>query len=345
MPITVSIFDFDQTTTIKHSFQQFQQRHYSGEEAASVSYSDGELNARTNTKINITEYLQHNRDHLSAIATYHNNPAFIAGFIATLLKKKLTYVQTRNLIDDPMIAVDYYSVEDTDRPFLISYISASSTEFENVICRLKGKNEQITFLRECFLNANLIKQNTMINYYDDSLPNFKKAQTLSSINAHLIAATNECFTIIDTFYCVLPPDAFAEKDQSADEFSTDEEEEPTEEEPTKEEPTVVTQAKPAPLPPQPISANFFMQIMDSPAAKIAGLPLAIAGIAAMTAGTLAFGNVIPDFSGLEASGAMIVGAAISVLGARMSLGYSFFSPEKKPAEQHTQESKTQLQPI
>ena len=89
----------------------------------------------------------------------------------------------------------------------------------------------------------------------------------------------------------------------------------------------------------PISAHFFMRVMDSAAARsIAGPSLLIAGLSAMTAGMLGVGDVIHDFSGPVAALTALAGVGVSALGARMALGYSFFSPAavEPTSERHSE---------
>ena len=55
-------------------------------------------------------HLKHDELQTSAIATYHNNPAFIAGNVAALLNKKLTLAETRHS-KAPTVAIDIYTIE------------------------------------------------------------------------------------------------------------------------------------------------------------------------------------------------------------------------------------------
>ena len=86
MEKVISIFDFDRTITKMHTFQKYRIENYHGAHL-SDSYSDGLMDAETNTKRDMKTHLRHDEHEITAVATYHNNPSFIAGYISFILGK------------------------------------------------------------------------------------------------------------------------------------------------------------------------------------------------------------------------------------------------------------------
>ena len=195
---TYNIFDFDNTLTIKHTFA-FHSRESFYDPSDDIMLA-GEKDAKRNLKEGIGVVFKHDLEHLTAIATYHNNPLYIAGFVAGLLKKKLTYIETHES-GTLGTAIDRYAVEGTDLPFLISYITGTDDSFTDTMLQLQkhGKNDQINALRRILLRDRLIEESSVINFYDDTPENFSKAKLLPQLNGYLIERENATFTIQEQF--------------------------------------------------------------------------------------------------------------------------------------------------
>ncbi len=180
----LNVFDFDHTITKKHTFSE------SGLSALSVgeaNYQHGIKHAQSNIKSNLP--LKHNEDELSAVATYHNNPDFIAGYISVILQKKLTFKEKLVWPNEPNVSINVYQVEGISRPFLISYVPQYGKSFNSAISLLPGKNKHIELLRKVLFEDNQISsQSAKINFYDDSINNVELAQELSNVNSYLVNA-------------------------------------------------------------------------------------------------------------------------------------------------------------
>ncbi len=331
----VSIFDFDQTLTKQHTFSWHGLESYLSDLSPQVIYREGIENAHTNMKGGVLAYLKHDVEHLSAIATYHNNPDFAAGFIAGLLGKELILSKTIYSKTNPITAINYYTVDGTKAPFLISYIPAYHEHFKQRLRMLEGKNDQIMFLRSSLLEERLIEDDTIIDFYDDSDNNFQHAKSLPLINGHLIAARNETFTIIDSFLSELPARTREETPLMVDdELIAEQDETVTSIGHVDCEPLVVAEGSSCSEkhldlpPPQPISADFFMHIMGSRDAKIIGGVLFIAGLAALTAGIL---GVVGIMAGIAAVTSVAIGATAAAGGVGL-FAYSFFSSRHTPID-------------
>ncbi len=185
------IFDFDLTLTRAHTF------------GMTDGYETGKENAKSNIKIQANEYFLHDVDHLSSIATYHNDPAFIAGFVAELLGKELTFIETI-ASDVHGTAIDRYAVMGLDTPFLISYISTrDGEEYAAIVKRLcvHGKNEQLLSLRRVLLNEAWVEEGSVFDFYDDSENNYQCASQLPQINSYLVSAECPMFTVVEKHLC------------------------------------------------------------------------------------------------------------------------------------------------
>lgn len=188
------IYDFDQTITQKHTFGTHCIEYYAGKNTEEI-YKQGMVSAVSNIKAGFSEVFKHDDLYTSAIATYHNNPAFIAGNIAFLLNKKLALVETR-FSKAPVVAIDIYDIEGLDRPFLISYIHEVDYMFQKRLTEIDGKNNQIQFLQETLLELGQIKGNAVIYFYDDSRSNYDKSQKIAQVNSYHINANTPVFQII-----------------------------------------------------------------------------------------------------------------------------------------------------
>lgn len=192
----LDIFDFDQTITKNHTFttQCIEAFLEKGIDDFEHLYDAGKLGAQQNIKSDFPT-LEHSDKARSAIATYHNNPHYIAGYISHLLGRNLSFVETITS-KNPVTAINIYKVEGTELPFIISYIPEIGEKFNDRLDELTGKNEQICFIQQFF--ERLLAPETVVNFYDDSVANYKAAQRLENINCHYVAARGIQFTVLKT---------------------------------------------------------------------------------------------------------------------------------------------------
>lgn len=204
-----AIFDFDCTLTIKHTF-----REHAIENArfAQNQYFLGQAKGKENIKHGVDAILKHDEQGLSAVATYHNNPEFVAGNISAILKKELTFVRTirkeihnAGSLEKTIIAINVYRVEGIDKPFLISYLPHEGDEFLSAQYILKNKNAQIMAIRQFWLKEGLIKPTDTIDFYDDSRQNFDGATSLDYINGHLVTGSSKVHLVETSYKAAIKP--------------------------------------------------------------------------------------------------------------------------------------------
>lgn len=189
-----SIFDFDQTISIKHTFRNFK---LGAVDPSANHFELGKKHALGNIKKQIENYLKHDNDNLSAVATWHNNADFIAGYLAIVTGKELTLEKTMHS-KDGLIAINQYRVTGVNKPFLISYIPhANDDAFQNALTLLKNKNRQIAWLHKKMLKQQLIQEDSIIDFYEDTRKNFEEAKKLPYIKSHLVDNTGIYFNIIE----------------------------------------------------------------------------------------------------------------------------------------------------
>ncbi|KTD18992.1 hypothetical protein Ljor_0215 [Legionella jordanis] len=180
MPNTVHLFDFDQTLTVNHTFKHTERALFPNASEADM-YQLGKEEFDRNRKPGAESFFIHNDQQASAIATFHNNPSMVAGFLSRMLgDKEFTPVNTQ--YSGPY-AVTTYQVKGSNTPVLVSWINASSAdEFNGTIATLQQqnihKNGQLSFLHQCMSNQNIIQPTTDIHYFDDSQANIIAAESL-----------------------------------------------------------------------------------------------------------------------------------------------------------------------
>ncbi len=203
-----AIFDFDCTLTKDHTFND-----HAIERAlpAQNQYTLGQTEGKKNIKNGVDVVLNHDEQDLSAVATYHNNPEFVAGNISAILKKELTLVDTiRKTIvnagssEKTEIAINIYKVVGIDKPFLISYLPHKGNAFQSAMRILENKNAQISAIREFWLAKGFIKGTDNIDFYEDSSTNFNAAKSLDYINGYLVTASNE-HTVKESYKAAIKP--------------------------------------------------------------------------------------------------------------------------------------------
>ncbi len=183
------IFDFDCTITKEHTFKK-----HCIEQARDINqYELGKEIGPDIIAKGIEEKLLHNEQQFSAIATHHNNPEFIAGIVSLILGQKLTLKKQQVSTTSAQVALNIYQVENSNKPFLISYIPYK--EYSKTLSTLIGKNEQITLIRNTWIKAQLIDKNTKINFYDDDSNNVALACDLSYLNVRQVKVKYGIFTI------------------------------------------------------------------------------------------------------------------------------------------------------
>lgn len=178
-------FDFDLTLSIKHTFSDHCVDKVSVDQL-NQQYSLGKNHAVANLKANIRDFFIHNDNDSSCIATYHNNPDYIAGYVATILGKELTLFDQRLSEATPTIAINYYKVTGLATPLLISYIPLKGSAFNKTIEALSDKNKQIEFLRDALVARKVIDGDAIIDFYEDDEKNFAAATTLNNIRSHFV---------------------------------------------------------------------------------------------------------------------------------------------------------------
>lgn len=203
------IFDFDLTMSKTHTFANHCIDRYQGQDP-SLIYQVGKRLAANLLKSNIP--FAHDANHLSAIATFHNNPALIAGVIAHVLGKELQLVETLTS-EEPLVAVNVYQVEDEERPFLVSYIPEVGSAFQERMGQLGNKNHQIKFLQRILLQQQQITPSTTFEFYEDTNENYLAAQQLPGMNCHLVGKFNPQFTILQSHSSASPEQEFESNKQ------------------------------------------------------------------------------------------------------------------------------------
>lgn len=195
------VFDFDCTLTIEHTFAK---RSIENVQAEQDQYALAKNEGTKNIKRGVDSVLKHDEHDLSAVATYHNNPAFVAGTISTILKKELTLVETiRKTIAEgdsankTDIAINVYRIEGIEKPFLISYLPYTGDEFQSAMRILGNKNAQISAIRDFWLTKGFINNTDTIDFYEDSRTNYNGARSLGYINGYLVKESDELTVLVN----------------------------------------------------------------------------------------------------------------------------------------------------
>lgn len=159
-------------------------------------YQKGKDFAKTGLKESIEKFIMQDETHLSAIATFHNDPNFVAGCMAQLFGKELVFKERILSETMPSVAINVYEIDGLEKPFIISYLPHFGNAFDKAIVDLGNKNTQIRHIRNFWLERGLIKTHCPINFYDDSHTNFLATRGLDfKINSHQVAGQSERFLI------------------------------------------------------------------------------------------------------------------------------------------------------
>lgn len=187
------IYGFDLTCTKRHTFQE-SSVDKCFDLSLDTQYEQGKTQAKDNLKDRIQEQISLDSGNLFAIAAFHNNPHFIAGYIAYILNKNLVWNSTKFHGTDPAIAIDRFHIEGEDQPVLISYIPKTGLQLVQDIAKLGNKNMQIGYLREEIISAGLMKRGDEIHFFDSTNTHIKAAKELSYVVSHWIHAKNPVFS-------------------------------------------------------------------------------------------------------------------------------------------------------
>ena len=195
------ISDFDLTLTKSHTFQTRRFEYFADfkpNEIFNYGFQDS-LNFKKN---NIpTQLFNFNNDNLLSIATYHNNPDYIAGFMSGILGKRIDVngVIYTHYYNKPGPSIKAYKVEGTDKSLLISYLDAQSGYFNALINSLNGKDEQLFHLAQVAGWLELVDAKTHCDFFEDTEKNYHIAtqfKDLPNFNAHLVSNETPEFVVI-----------------------------------------------------------------------------------------------------------------------------------------------------
>lgn len=188
-----SIYGFDLTLTKDNTFQASSlDERFDSPYAAEYVY--GKTHARDNIKDGFQEHLRQNAARSIAIATFHNNPNFIAGYLASILNKNLAWSSTSMHGSDPHIAIDRFHIEGEEQPVLISYIPQTDEQLAQAIVKLGNKNTQIRYLRDLMISAGLTTREERVHFYDSKKIHIEHAKELSWVEGHWIHPTKPVFS-------------------------------------------------------------------------------------------------------------------------------------------------------
>lgn len=198
MPKQIIFFDFDQTLTIEHTFRSSCLDRFPTKSSKELIQYGSEHAEKPNLKEGLSvDKFALNDNHLFCIATYHNNPDFIAGYLQVLLGKTITPSEEAiKYTPDTNIAIKKYLVDGCEFPLLISYIPKLGAEFNASRLRLNGKNEQILFLMDTLMSEKLIPAETMVLYYDDDVKNIEASKSLPFVTAYHVDGTAPSFQLV-----------------------------------------------------------------------------------------------------------------------------------------------------
>lgn len=150
------VVDYDQSRKRDHSLNfKFNQ----------ADYEHGKKDALDNVKSGFSSWFVNDENHISAIATFHCYPDYIAGHLAHILGKELTRVDSSSRIpyEDTLIAE--YRVEGHSRSILISYVNPMADRHSALIT-LGSKTKQLLQLRYAMLNRDWITEDEPVHLYE-----------------------------------------------------------------------------------------------------------------------------------------------------------------------------------
>lgn len=189
----VRLFDFDRTFNQEHTFghnNKLAHKNLTPEQ----SYQTGKEHALTNLKLGLANWFKHDDSgNTSAIVTFHNNPNYIAGYVAVLLGKELI-AEPSDEDNSNEIGLARFKVVGLEQPFFISYINRTGAEFDQTIKALLNKNKLIEKMRTLFQKSGILKDGDIIKFYDDDQKNYLAALSLGEIESTLVYGALPSFT-------------------------------------------------------------------------------------------------------------------------------------------------------
>ncbi|MDF1683272.1 MAG: hypothetical protein P1U36_01310 [Legionellaceae bacterium] len=195
------IFDFDQTITQKHTLSTDKLTDINKKTPSSTFLNQGSEAAKCNTKTDIpSELFKLDSEHAFGIATYHNNPDYIAGYFQTILKTSITFTRVVEILD--LVAINAYKIQGHEHPLLIAYIPEIGSDFISAVELLtenEGKNQHIELLQKVAFDQQYVDQDTCYDFFDDDEKNVSKAAELKNIrlNSHHVLRYKTSFIVAD----------------------------------------------------------------------------------------------------------------------------------------------------
>lgn len=174
----VAVFTFDHTICQRPTFFRFKNNVISYNQIRKsnshlefqfnpTDYQQGKKDAISTVKTGIQPFLLHDKHYVSAIATFHCYPDYIAGYIATILGKELTRIDEHspptNPYENTLIAA--YQIEGVERPFLISYINPMQDR-QSALRVLGSKTTQILQLRQVMVDNDWVSADEPVHLYE-----------------------------------------------------------------------------------------------------------------------------------------------------------------------------------
>lgn len=185
----LNIFDFDLTCTNQHTFRTMSANPDKEDHLifSQDQYELGKSRFESLKKSNLHEYILHDdTENCSAIATFHNNPSFIAGFFAAYFGREIVWKDT-NCSENSCIAAAQCSIEGINRPFIISYIPEVGARYQLALPIIENKNIQIQNILLNNLNNSLPFETY---FYDDDPKNVKAAGEFIDVKTLLVDRKN-----------------------------------------------------------------------------------------------------------------------------------------------------------
>jgi hypothetical protein len=173
--MAIRIFDFDLTITKEHTFSN---RH---------AYTP-----RNNIKSKIESYFLHDEDNIAAITTFHDNTEYVKSYLETILKQKLTLINTIDFQHDKL---SVYQVKGLSTPIVISTLHENNFNLHHDALVQTGKNSQIRHVLRYLKNeCGIATIDHDIQFFDDSINNIFHAKLLADelggIQTHHVTTSN-----------------------------------------------------------------------------------------------------------------------------------------------------------
>lgn len=185
------LFDFDRTVTKAHTFK-----------------NPEAYRPATNTKAEVSNYLQIGDDSMSAIVTYHDQPEYVLSYIRAMYPdKEFTFLEAFVVEEHCQLTV--YSVGGCALPFMIASIPAGE-DFELHLTELTGigKNLHIKAVMDYLKSQHGLKVDQLeeFYFYDDDGSNVDKARDLgfANLKACEIEPSSPTFAASPFSACQLP---------------------------------------------------------------------------------------------------------------------------------------------